>query len=400
MSIRDSLKRRAVLCCVVLIVSPAATARAELPPKTQRLLTMEVIPAYQRGDSASLLATLSPLVIKMTDAQMDEADLLLKEQEIPNTAALLVEARMHMLNQGIAKKLPRASTRETLLLLESIKSNVEGTVSRNEGVMDVTQRPKTFDADEAALWNIHVSQNELRNISNSATHAVSLQSMSQRVNRHKLNDDQIVLLDTEFGEQLSNIQQAQRQLLELELELRLQRLQMAAESLNADSEIKDRIQGAFVADLDGEVLANVLKERDSNEFERPYLRGCTAAQVQEHVETIRETVGDLVEKSRLFYVGLHWWLRGRYGQGPDGRGLLKRADFMRSAKSQFGLYMPAKTPQPTDPTSTAGPIPEIYRRHHYIWQYEYRRILGHYQTTGTSSSEVGGEEIVAVRTFY
>ena len=192
MSIRDSLKHRAVLCCVVLIVSPAATARAELPPKTQRLLTMEVIPAYQRGDSSSLLATLSPLVIKMTDAQMDEADLLLKEQEIPNTAALLVEARMHMLNQGIAKKLPRASTRETLLLLESIKSDVEGTLSRNEGVMDVTQRPKTFDEYEAALWNIHVSQNELRNISNSATYAVSLQSMSQRVNRHKLNDDQIV----------------------------------------------------------------------------------------------------------------------------------------------------------------------------------------------------------------
>ena len=42
---------------------------------------------------------------------------------------------------------------------------------------------------------------------------------------------------------------------------------------------------------------------------------------------------DLLEKSRLLYTGLHWWLRGRYGKGTDGFGLLKSPAAMKSEQA-------------------------------------------------------------------
>ena len=86
----------------------------------------------------------------------------------------------------------------------------------------------------------------------------------------------------------------------------------------------------------------------------------------------RESAGDLVTKSRLLYHGMHWWMRGRYGLGPDGFGLLKSVAALNSPLAQFPLYMPAKTPTPTDPTISGYSVPKFDRRHHYIWMYEYR----------------------------
>ncbi|MCA9206279.1 MAG: hypothetical protein KDA59_24670, partial [Planctomycetales bacterium] len=77
----------------------------------------------------------------------------------------------------------------------------------------------------------------------------------------------------------------------------------------------------------------------------------------------------------MFRQGLQWWLRGRYGRGPDGYGLLKSELALISPAAQMGIYLPNETPTPTDPANPSKTaVPEVDRRHHYIWGMEYRRV--------------------------
>ena len=41
------------------------------------------------------------------------------------------------------------------------------------------------------------------------------------------------------------------------------------------------------------------------------------ATVEDKVRSARESAGDLTKQARLLYLGMHWWMRGRYGQGPE-----------------------------------------------------------------------------------
>jgi len=47
---------------------------------------------------------------------------------------------------------------------------------------------------------------------------------------------------------------------------------------------------------------------------------------------------------------------------------------MQSADAQLWLFMPAETPQPTDPASTGRSSPQYERRHHYVWALEDRQV--------------------------
>ena len=119
--------------------------------------------------------------------------------------------------------------------------------------------------------------------------------------------------------------------------------------------------------------------------------------LQALVQLARESAGDLVTKSRLLYRGLHWWLRGRYGLGPDGFGLLKSVEALSSPLAQFPLYMPAGMPTPSDPTETGYSVPRFDRRHHYIWMYEYRVLRRHF---ASASRKLGGNRTVTSRTTF
>jgi hypothetical protein len=110
--------------------------------------------------------------------------------------------------------------------------------------------------------------------------------------------------------------------------------------------------------------------------------------IREHVKHGLQTAGkDFVQKSRLLFTGLHWWFRGRYGMGTDGNGLLKSKLALTSPDAQFGLYMPREIPQPTDPRQGGQQVPQVDRRHHYVWQFETRTIQTSFQSV--SKTEQG-----------
>ena len=149
-------------------------------------------------------------------------------------------------------------------------------------------------------------------------------------------------------------------------------------------DFKERLRAAFSVSFDGPQVLQFLDAHQATDFHRPLLRDPDlAGRVREQLQSATELTGDLAQKSRLLYLGMHWWLRGRYGQGPEGMGLLKSQAALTSPLAQFPLFMPIRPPVPTDPTSSAQAIPKFDRRHHYIWMYEYRR-LNLEQSTSTS----------------
>ena len=70
-------------------------------------------------------------------------------------------------------------------------------------------------------------------------------------------------------------------------------------------------------------------------------------------------------------------MRGRYGHGPMGGGLLKKDRAKRDPRALIQLYMPAETPVPTPTVGELHGKPQIPlygRRSHHTWAWENRQI--------------------------
>jgi hypothetical protein len=142
----------------------------------------------------------------------------------------------------------------------------------------------------------------------------------------------------------------------------------AAQIVLSDSkDLKLRILAAYALDFDGDYLAEVFAQ--PRDFQRERLR---EPDLPEHIKAVvadgRQQAGDLLAKSRFFFEGLHWWLRGRYGRGTHDQGLLKGPDALNSREALLTLMMPSEMPRPVDPAkATSIPTPTVERRHHYVW---------------------------------
>ena len=203
------------------------------------------------------------------------------------------------------------------------------------------------------------------------------------------------------SESSASVREVQRLLCELEerqIEFRLQRLALANAVLQDPRLTAERFMAAFSAQVDAKLLAGFIQQVANNK-NRKLLRTRLAdpglaQQVARDSAQATQLAGDLTEKSRLLFVGLHWWLHGRNGTGTDVFGLAKSPAAMFSADAQMALYMPRQTPQPTDPqqlTAQQQPVPFYDRRHHYWWAWEDRRVLRSTSSSTQQDLRVSGE---------
>jgi hypothetical protein len=194
----------------------------------------------------------------------------------------------------------------------------------------------------------------------------------------------------DFAALRTELQKTIRDLDEIKAEFRITAVTKATQIIQDSKDFKERLRAAYVVDFDGQMAVNFLRTHLNKEtkFERPALQDPkTLSALLTAVQYARETAGDLATKSRLLYLGMHWWLRGRYGEGPHGAGLLKAPASLVSPLAQFPLYMPASMPTPVDPTEAGYSIPKYDRRHHYIWMYEYRDITSNETTRSNMLAE-------------
>ena len=370
---------------ITLLLCSMSMTHAALKPRIETMLKSRIASAYQRGDLASSQQLLSNLIEKLSDEEIASADQCLKEAKAPPLAELVLDARMtDVLANG--NKLRKPSARETELAMPVLHQRIAELTTEVQELEFFADELPTFDAIQDyqdAFWELHVTENRLKNADHLARYGQTFvkQSRTKKETRKaslkKESDDTESEVSYDFAAQRADIRRLLRDLPEIKAELRIAAVTRATEIVRESKDFKERLRAAYVADFDGQQVIDFLRThvQRGTKFKRPSLSDSnTLSAVLAAMQFARETSGDLVIKSRLLHQGMHWWMRGRYGEGPMGAGLLKSPMALASPMAQFPLYMPMSNPKPVDPTMGYS-VPKFDRRHHYIWMYEYRNII-------------------------
>jgi len=354
-----------------------SVATAQVSKKHLKELEANFLPAWRIGDNFSVLKSLSKVVQKMSDDEIVELDKLLASDEIPEAAQVLVESRLNLLQQGITKGLPRPKLRDLLMTLDCIDREVSDVLEEAatlEAELAKADKKESFDIYKEKFWDIHVLQQKLRASAKLTEYAAYVLKGKKRYLKKDLEPEQTERLNKDYVELGKQLSEAFELLGERETMVRIERLKFSNETL-ADSEIlKDRYLATFALDMDGRLLTATLAT-EKVDFQIEELNDLELLPtIKEQVESGKELAGDeLITKSGLLFTGLHWWKRGRYGMGTEGYGFLKSQAALTSNAAMFPLYMPEETPDPTSRYSERS-VPEVDRRHNYIWNWEYRKL--------------------------
>ncbi len=360
---------------------PLAAAADSLPAKDSRDLT-QAVEAWNRGDSGVALKTLSTLLTRLNDGQVELADKELAARKLPTLGKLLGGARLTLVTQGYEKSLGVPSAREAILVLPEFYAEAVALFDRllEEPILaDPLAVPGTVEGFESPLWNAHVLHNKLANAQRMARYMADLVKRVPRAQVAKLTAEQKQPLEADYQEIVERLKLYARAVEEREMELRLRRLELARDVLAKPQLTRERWFAAGAWSVDVFLLQEFLQKVKAD---KPLRAALQPSDLGKRIERLAgeasKSAGDLTSKVNFFNVGVHWWLRGRYGQGPEFFGLAKSQLAMRTPGGEFALIMPTEMPQPTDPTVLTsqgwGTVPQYDRRHHYWWGWESRRI--------------------------
>ena len=366
--------RYLVLILAVLVASAPVSAQKKLSTSVKSTIVERVIPAYRSDDALSAIKLFSPLVARMNDEQVAAVDALLKENDVPESRQLITEARLTLMRFGQVRGIPSPRGTELRLLSLSLDERIDRIVAKAEGhrvMATELPSPKDLEEYEGFFWDAHVLGNELINVRKIAVYGLST------ADGKKGQED----LDVDFQAHVAKIERIGVELSLRRVEMHLQRLELAQRVLSEEDDLRLRILAAYSIDFDAPVLRAFLKENETSAGGRPQLARERLAEdgldqrVAELIESGEELAGDLRVKSRLFFEGRHWWMRGRYGRGAEQGGLMKSRYAMNSMQAQMALHMPVSPPEPLDPFGGQSyQTPEVDRRHHYNWTTEEPRF--------------------------
>ena len=359
--------------------------------------------AYVQGNPLAALAALSPLAAKLDAAGLAVVDEAFAGRNLPAVGKLLAEARLALVRQGRGGELPKLHAREAVLVLPQFEASLAETLAQCAG-QRVFASPlpsaESIEAYESLLWDCHVLENRLDGAIRIAQYA---QQAAKGVPRQEIaqfvaGEARSLLID--FAGLLSKLQARRQELDERETELRIFRLGLAREVLSNPQISKERILAAYAWQVDSVLVDEFFVQNKARrgQFARPDLNEPDVPRMASaDAQQCRRLAGDLTQKSQALFMGLHWWLRGRYGLGPEVYGLAKPAAALKSPEMLFALYMPEEPPKPTNPivdTSAKSAAPLFDRRHHYWWAWEDRSVArsGFEESNTTKHESFEGKE--------
>lgn len=370
------------LCADVL---PAAN-----PPLSRKdQSTVDLITrAYFAGQPLSYAEPLSGLLRRTDDDRLQEIDEALKAQRLPSTADLIAGVHLHAIRYGVESKLPRPSRREVMSVLDRLADSVvaaERMVHDHRLMEDPLPDPSSLEEYDTLIWDAHVLQNKVRNTVVIGGHMRRLASGLSELQVAGLDDDSKALVNDAKLHLEGDLKGLLADVEERQAELHLQRFELALLTLEIPTLSTERVRAAYTAPRDAELLMSFITQQKPA-FKRKRLQQLgLLEQVFNDRKRALELAGDLTAKSQDLFVGLQWWLRGRYGIGTDVFGLAKSPAAMYSTSAQMALYMPESFPTPNDPEQVSGQdqrIPQYDRRHHYWWAWEDRRVRRSTRTSG------------------
>ena len=369
---------RVLVSGLILAVLASHGVAARVPKRIATQIQSDIVPAFQRDDYLRLEKMLSTWVSKFDGEELDQIDSMLTSQGAVQVGQLLLDARIASLLAGRESKHieARELSRSMPVLSERTRTLIEET-RETEYFQETLPSYEQIQEYHDSFWDLHVIQNKLRTASKLARYGQRMTSQLDDRKKRGLSETELDALEISFADLARDVAQTKSELDEIGTELQILAIGKAAKAVREADDYQERLRaGAVLAFYVDPVLEELSKARPQD-YDRPVLQDPQLLpSVESNVRYARESSGDIIEQARLLYLGMHWWMRGRYGQGPDGMGLLKSVHALRSPAAQFPLYMPIKPPTPTasSESSYGYSIPKFDRRHHYIWMYEYRTI--------------------------
>ncbi len=374
--LRTSIRWIALVVGCLLTRLSASAADPALAKRHVEVLNQEVIPAYQRGNPLQVLQTLSPILGRLDDERIALADEVLRQQNVPPISKLLADARRTLVEQGLENTLPKPTLREVAIVAPRLAAEIKDIVadiSLHPAMVNPPPRYKVVAKYEHLFWQIHVMQNRLINARRLAQYTDQFVRQLRAGKLDKLAPHQREAIQADYSGVLTQVDDAQLELGERSLQFRLDRLRLAANELLEPGVSEEKFLAAYSVATDSRILKDYL--RSGAPTNRAALAGPEVLAEVEWLETVgRERGGDLITKSELLFHGLHWWLRGRYGQGTDGFGLFKGEVALNSPEDMFRLNMPREPSEAAKFVSDADNAYPVPRRHFYTWAWEDRVV--------------------------
>lgn len=389
--------------------SPDNNIGSSLGPRLVAAIQKQVASAYFRGDPVATVESIGELLPKLNDIQLIEANDILASLSAPSLDAMLIQARLNVVLQGLSQEVKAPSRHELLVIVPETKRRVQeivDAVARHPAMQLTLPAPSEFSEYEELFWRVHVLEQQLTNAIRLAEFGKRLNGRGKRFVR-RASDAEKAILETAFDSEANKLTEAFRELEERKTELRIQRIELALHKLITSEDRREKLDAAYVASHDGELVKEFFAKLDAQRkqgkpisLRRPGLQGKELeAEVAELTDTALKAAGKLAEKGRLLYTGIHWWLRGRYGRGSDGGGLLKPRNAIRSPQDMFRLYMPEQL-YGFDKSQASQLQAPIDRRHHYVWAFEPRRIVKQqYNDTSTITNDTATSK-TTLKYFY
>lgn len=420
-------------CFALLIQSTNAQDANDFKPapklskRAQSLLEQKIVPAYRLGDPLQLANGLASVTSRMKPEQLAAFDEQLRMLAMPTAGKMMVDSYMSLLTQGQIDGLPEPGVREIVTMVPALDTSIMDVLRGiDESVATVDPLPvlEKLEDYEGLLWEIHVLENKIKYTFNYARYGVALIEQAKK-KRSRGFEEQLEKLAVDFEGRVDELEAAQWDLHQRKMEFRLDRLDLAKRVLvAADSSFIEKLQAAFAGQLDAAAFSERFALPEPRAFDRERLAD---TQLRENVKSLADGIeglsGDLKEKSNLLFRGLHWWQRGRYGSGPEQGGMLKNVRVVNDDRFLFPLFIPEDMGKPpfelirnpdwdvsgtaaADPEmkpyvrvrSADGLKPDVPRRHHFAWMFEYRQHGAALVGSNTQSiGSVGTSETISMK---
>ncbi len=353
--------------------------KSSLRRGTIKILDEEVIPAIKSGDDAYFLQAMAPIIQKATNKQLAEIDLHCQFAGIDSVKTRFADVVLEQVERGNHDLIKKINLSIALYLADELSRKVDDLlqqVSQHVVMRDPLVVSDDWKISEQMFWETHVFNNEFLNAQSFVDFGVAVLKPHYRRIQKSESAESIAILK-KIEELIAKVPAAHREMLERDAELRWKRFEASHTRLLNPGDFETLLTSAMCVELDSEKLKEIFAKIQPGDFARPALNDPDLPKnISDMVDSARLVGDQIARKAILLRSGLHYWLRGRYGNGPLAFGLLKSPDSMDSPASMEGLYMPKVRPNAISNTETGEAYsPGFERRHYYTWAVEYRPLL-------------------------
>lgn len=357
----------------------SADASDGIPRGTLKNLDEIVVPAMRANRNDVFMAAMTDIIDRCNREQLDAVEKYCESKGVGSVRERFGDLALLQIEQGQINLNAKLDMGLAVYLADELARKVESgleVLDLHQVMIDPLEVPEDWLQSEQLFWETHVFRNEFLNAQRLVDYGVAVLKPHFR-RAQKSGDPEMLAVFQRVEKLAALVPETFRTMVERDSELRLIRFNRSHQELLDGGDFEKLLIAAMCMELDAEQLTELYQDNSPESFTRVALQDPNLSKtIQKKLKEGRQVGDDVSLKAILLRSGLHFWLRGRYGEGQLANGLLKSPEAMTSTLAMEGLYMPKKRPRPiSDYHDNESSEPGYDRRHYYTWAVEHRPLI-------------------------